>query len=124
METFQDYEIVRSTNFNDYFVGDIVKIYNTDVNTEINQDTALIHDKADDIGLVISHCKGNPYWRQVYCWKTKTIRSIVCSKLYWFADDKKGGRALHIHNATGKLKEYTPEKLLSEYKAYFSCCTQ
>jgi hypothetical protein len=109
-----------------YYAGDIVKVYNDEVNYEQNtcvlgivrhRDEVKIKGKPNDIGIVLTNGEENEYWRKIYCWKAGIIKSVQCDHLYWISDAN--GRALRIKNAKERLEEDAPLKILKEYKPHF-----
>jgi hypothetical protein len=126
VSTDSDLKIIRNGRYTNYFLGDIVKVFNSVVNDEIDRmgsiekkiDTVKILGKPNDIGLVVTDGSDNPYWRDVYCWKTKKITSFRTASLYWVSHPETG-RALRIENAESRLEEDAPLKILRDYKPLF-----
>lgn len=118
-------EVIRYDGYLNYLVGDIVMIYDKSVNDENSwthksvRDEKRLEEPPIDIGLVIGKESGNQYWKLVYHWKAKTIKSVPCTHMFWFGDSSRGGRALRIPDAENALNEYAPYKLLSNYKDQF-----
>jgi hypothetical protein len=115
----------RSDSYIAYFPGDLVKIYNQEVNNEHDnlgsikkiRDKNLLSQNPMDVGLVIGHVKDNPYWKMVYLWKQKQIESVSCRYMYWISDVH--GRALHVPKASEKLEEIVPRKIMELYLNQF-----
>lgn len=114
---------VRMDNPIAYFTGDIVKIYSVDVNDEIGnqlqRNKEKLKSKPEDVGLVIDDGTDNRYWRMIFHWKAKCIRSIPCRRLFWLGDNFCNGRALRVPNIKQQLEEDSPLKILRAYIPHF-----
>ena len=101
--------------------GDIVKVYNQDVNDEYGcrevrtkiRNTYLLYEKPKDIVLVIQHESNNEFWKIVYLWKEKKIKSCQAKQMFWLQDQN--GRAIRISNAAEQLDEIAPRKVMQPY---------
>ena len=126
INSIEEPEFNRTDSYIAYFQGDIVKVYNQEVNNEIDRlgniekikNSELLSQNPVDIGLVIDDVKGNPYWKMIYLWKQRKIESVSCRYMYWVPN--KRGRALHIPKIKELLDELAPRKILEPYLDHFS----
>lgn len=120
-----DLDFIRVNKNISYYPGDIVKIYNERVNEEDDcmgtikktQNMEKIKGRPDDIGIVLKSGNNNPYWKTVFCWKSKVIKDINCSCMYWLPDAN--GKLVHVKDFELRLEEESPLKILREYQGCF-----
>jgi len=120
------YRYFRGNSYLAYGPGDIVKIYEQDWNDENastgvpKRDTVKLNSNPKDVGLVLSDMDSNRYWKSVYCFKSKSIGSFPCRRLYWIPDQEHGGRALFIPDVKSLLEEDSPLKILKAHLKKFA----
>ncbi len=112
--------VSRHLGKNEFYIGDLVLLYDQDIHEEINHNYKVYEEKLHQsigVGIVIGNIQKNQFWKTIYNWKTKQVHSQRTSQMYWIKDNQ--GMVVFYQDAEKNLDHITPFSMMNSLFSNF-----